>query len=185
MASRLVYSWMLELEFRIEVPVSYGSSRLFLPRKMAGLPDFLRSLDETHWTRWTSQFDRNRGEIALPKFETTYSKQLNDTLKAMGMRLAFDDRKADFSRITLHPTPATPLFISDAEHKTWMKVDEEGTEAGAATSLVFEASAAFGTSHPFVMIVDHPFFFAITEQQTGALLFAGVVMDPTLTGGAR
>lgn len=158
---------------------------VFLPRKTAGLPDFLRSLDEKHWTRWTSQFEENNGEIALPKFEANYSKQLGDTLKAMGMRLAFDDRKADFSRIPLHPTPAIPLFISDVEHKTWMKVDEEGTEAGAATAIVFEALAAFGSPHPFVMIVDHPFFFAITEQQSGALLFEGVVMDPTLTGGAQ
>jgi serpin B len=155
---------------------------VFLPRKVAGLPDFLRSLDESHLTRWQSQFDENRGEIALPKFETTYSEQLNDTLKAMGMRLAFDDRKADFSRIPLHPTPATPLFISDVEHKTWMKVDEEGTEAISISGFKGTLSR---TSHPFVMIVDHPFFFAITEQQSGALLFAGVVMDPTLTGGAR
>lgn len=172
------------------IQLSYGNEGLyamyvFLPRKTAGLPDFLRSLDETHWTRWTSQFDKYRGEIALPKFETTYSKQLNDTLKAMGMRLAFDDRKADFSRIPLHPTPATPLFISDVEHKTWMKVDEEGTEAGAATSIVMELRSNSGAPGPFVMIVDHPFFFAITEQQTGALLFAGVVMDPMLTGGVR
>jgi serine protease inhibitor len=170
--------------------LSYGNEGrygmyVFLPRKTTGLPDFLRSLDERHWTRWTSQFATNSGEIALPKFETTYSKQLNDTLKAMGMRLAFDDRKADFSRIPLHPTPATPLLISDVEHKTWMKVDEEGTEAGAATSIVMELRSLHGYSHPFVMIVDHPFFFAITEQESSALLFAGVVMDPTLTGGAQ
>jgi serine protease inhibitor len=157
---------------------------VFLPRKTAGLPDFLRSLDKKHWTRWTGQFAPNNGEIALPKFEATYSKQLNDTLKTMGIILAFDDRRADFSRISLYPTPATPLFISDVEHKTWMKVDEEGTEAGAATSLIFEFSSASSSSHPFAMVVDHPFFFAITEQQSGALLFAGVVMDPTLTGGA-
>jgi serine protease inhibitor len=158
---------------------------VFLPRKILGLPDFLRSLDERHWTRWTSQFATNSGEIALPKFETTYSKQLNDTLKAMGMRLAFDDRKADLSRIPLHPNPATPLFISDVEHKTWMKVDEEGTEAGAATSIVVEELSEWRTPHPFVMIVDHPFFFAITEEESSALFFVGVVMDPTSKGDAE
>jgi serine protease inhibitor len=167
------------------IRMPYGNGRyamyVFLPRKIAGLPDFLRSLDETHWTQWTSQFDKNRGEITLPKFETTYSKRLNDTLNDMGMRLAFMSA-ADFSRIPLHRTPGTALFISDVEHKTWMKVDEEGTEAAAATSFVGELARH---SHPFVMIVDHPFFFAITEQQSGALLFAGVVMDPTLTGGAQ
>ena len=182
-----VFSYLQNQSFQA-IRLPYGNEEryamyVFLPRRMAGLPDFLHSLDERHWTRWTSQFEANNGEIALPKFEATYSKQLGDTLMAMGMRLAFDNKNADFSRIPLHPTSGTPLFISDVEHKTWMKLDEEGTEAGAATSLVFELEDAIGTSHPFVMIVDHPFFFAITEQQSGALLFAGVVMDPTLTGG--
>ena len=166
------------------VRLPYGNQRyamyVFIPRKAAGLPDFIRSLDETHWTQWTSQFARRSGQIVIPKFETTYSKQLNDALKEMGMRLAFDDRRADFSRI--HPY----LFISDVEHKTWVKVDEQGTEAAAATSIrVSVAAVAVAPMPSFVMIVDHPFFFAITEQQSGALLFAGVVMDPTLTGSAR
>ena len=97
--------------------------------------------------------------------------------------MAFDSSRADFSRIPLNPTPGNALYISRVKHKTWIKVDEEGTEAGAATSLEFELLARIGTSN--VMIVDHPFFFAITEKQSGALLFAGVVMDPTLTGGAQ
>jgi serine protease inhibitor len=170
------------------IRLPYGNKRyamyVFLPRKTAGLPEFLRSLDETHWAQWTSQFAQRSGEIALPKFETTYSKQLNDTLQEMGMRLAFDRSAADFSRVPLNPIPGTVLYINEVEHKTWVKVDEEGTEAAAATSIVFGMAAVGGLSMRFVMIVDHPFFFAITEQQSGALLFAGVVMDPTLTGGA-
>ena len=182
------YSYLENQDFQA-IRLPYGNKRyamyVFLPRKAAGLPDFLRSLDEAHWTQWTGQFRQRNGEIVLPKFETTYSKKLNDTLKEMGMRLAFDDRRADFSRISLNPTPAAALYISDVEHKTWVKVDEEGTEAAAATSIVMSRATAVSASLPaFVMIVDHPFFFAITEQQSGALLFAGVVMDPTLTSGA-
>ena len=177
------YAYLENQSFQA-IRLPYGNQRyamyVFIPRKAAGLPDFIRSLDETHWTQWTSQFARRSGQIVIPKFETTYSKQLNDALKEMGMRLAFDDRRADFSRI--HPY----LFISDVEHKTWVKVDEEGTEAAAATSIgVSVAAMAVAPMPSFVMIVDHPFFFAITEQQSGALLFAGVVMDPTLTGSAR
>jgi serpin B len=97
------------------------------------------------------------------------------------MKLAFDERRADFSRIPINSTRGNELYISGVKHKTWIKVDEEGTEAAAATSLEFELSAAeIGTSN--VMMVDHPFFFAITEKQSGALLFAGVVMDPTSKG---
>ena len=99
----------------------------------------------------------------------------------MGMKLAFDSERADFSRIHSY------LYISDVEHKTWAKVDEEGTEAAAATSIGIGVAAVGRVvmMPAFVMIVDHPFFFAITEQESGAVLFAGVVMDPTLTGGAQ
>jgi serine protease inhibitor len=175
------YSYLENKEFQA-IRMPYGNERyamyVFLPRKVAGLPGFLHSLDQTHWSRWTSHFDDTSGEIVLPKFETTYSEELNDALQEMGMRLAFSG-SADLSRIH------SGLSISDVEHKTWVKVDEQGTEAAAATSIGIELSAAVSTPSPFVMIVDHPFFFAITEQQSGALLFAGVVMDPTLTSGAR
>ncbi len=174
------YSYLENPNFQA-IRLPYGNQRyamyVFLPRETAGLPDFIRSLDETHWTQWTSQFAQKFGEIVIPKFETTYGKQLNDTLKEMGVRLAFDDRRADFSRIH------RDLFISDVEHKTWVKVDEQGTEAAAATSIGVSVTAVVAAPMTkFVMIVDHPFFFAITEQQSGAVLFAGIVMDPTLTG---
>jgi serpin B len=182
------YAYLENQDFQA-IRMPYGNLRyamyVFLPRKTAGLPDFIRSLDETHWKQWTSQFRQDSGEIVLPKFETTYSKKLNGTLQDLGMRSPFDPRTADFSRIPLNPTPGTRLHISDVEHKTWVKVDEEGTEAAAATSIRMGVALAVGARMPsFVMIVDHPFFFAITEQQSGALLFAGVVMDPTLTSGA-
>jgi serine protease inhibitor len=171
------------------IRLPYGNERyamyVLLPRKIAGLRGLLRSLDEKHWKEWSGQFTSKSVEIFLPKFETAYSEELNDVLIEMGMKLAFDRGKADFSRIPLSPTPGNALYISRVEHKTWIKVDEEGTEAAAATSTEFELLSAVGHGGSFVMIVDHPFFFAITEQQSGALLFAGVVMDPTLTGGAQ
>ena len=93
----------------------------------------------------------------------------------MGMDIAFNE-KADFSRI--HPPPP-PLLISEVEHKTYVKVDEEGTEAAAATSVSVIAMSVVASPPPFEMVVDHPFFCAIAEQQSGAFLFGGVVTDPT------
>ncbi len=168
------------------IRLPYGNERyamyVFLPRKPGGLPDFLRSLDQKHWKQWTGQFAPRTTQIDLPKFETAYSEQLNDALNEMGMKLAFDGSRADFSRIPINSTPGNALHISGVKHKTWIKVDEEGTEAAAATSLELELSAEFGTSN--VMMVDHPFFFAISEKLTGTVLFAGVVMDPTSKGDA-
>jgi serine protease inhibitor len=161
------------------IRLPYGNERLalyiFLPHKNAGLPALVRSLDESHWRQWTRKLVERKGKIVLPVFESTYSQRLNDALKAMGMRVAFGP-KADFSR--LHPPPP-PLRIDDVEHKTYVKVDEEGTEAAAATSVGIVAMAVMASPPPFQMVVDHPFFCAIAEQQTGALLFAGVVTDPS------
>jgi len=161
------------------IRLPYGNKRfamyVFLPQKSTGLADFLRSLDESQWSRWITQLARRRGRIVLPKLESTYSQRLNDALSAMGMGSAFG-HNADFSRI--HPPPP-PLRIDDVEHKTYVKVDEEGTEAAAATSVGIAALAVMSQPPPFQMVVDHPFFCAIAEKQSGVLLFAGVVTNPT------
>ena len=163
------------------IALPYGNTRfrmyVFLPRGKSSLSDLVRSLDESHWREWTGKLSSREGKIVLPKFETTYAKQLNDALKAMGMKVAFEAGNADFSLI--HPPPP-PLFINDVEHKTYVKVDEEGTEAAAATSVGISAMAvAINKPPPFEMVVDHPFFFAIAERDTQAILFAGLVTDPT------
>ena len=162
------------------IRMAYGNDRfamyVFLPRAMTGLRQFVGMLDPQHWHEWTGGLVVRKGTIIMPKFESSYSKRLNDALETMGMAIAFNPREADFSRI--HPPPP-PLSINDVEHKTWVKVDEQGTEAAAATSVGIAAMAVMARPRPFEMVVDHPFFFAIAEGQSGALLFAGIVTDPT------
>jgi serpin B len=162
------------------VRLPYGNQRfemdVLLPRKSDGLPKLLGQLDQLHWRQWTSSFDNRDGTVMLPKFTLNYSARLNEALTKMGMGVAFGD-DADFSRI--HEPPPT-LKISDVEHRTYIKVEEKGTEAAAATSVTIVATMAMRqTEPPFEMIVDHPFFLAIIERQTGAMLFAGVVANPT------
>ena len=90
------------------------------------------------------------------------------------MSVAFNAVKADFSGIT-----PSQVYISDVEHKTYVKVDEKGTEAAASTAVVTRfMSAIVGSGKPFRMIIDHPFAFAIAERGTGAILFVGTVFDP-------
>ena len=162
------------------IRMAYGNGRfamyVFLPREMTGLPDFVGMLDPQHWREWTGALVSRKGTIVMPKFESSYGKRLNDALEAMGMAIAFNPAEADFSRI--HQPPPR-LSINDVEHKTWVKVDEQGTEAAAATSVgMAMAMIATNRPRPFEMVVDHPFFFAI-KQESGALLFAGIVTDPT------
>ena len=157
---------------------------VFLPREKDGLREFLGSLDHQHWKDWTAGFKPTEGTIFLPKFQLRYGNKLNDALSAMGMAEAFNPQAANFSEIAANSSrmePWQPLYISDVEHKTFVKIDELGTEAAAASAVVVMIPlAAVGSwPPPFQMIVDHPFLFAIAEQQSGAILFVGTVTDPS------
>ena len=121
------------------------------------------------------KFDSRKGTIILPKFELRYGEKLNPALETIGMGVAFNSQQADYSGIT-----PSHIYISDVEHKTYVKVDEQGTEATASTAIVGELAAAIsGGPEPFKMIVDHPFMFVISERGTGAILFVGTVVDPS------
>jgi serpin B len=97
---------------------------------------------------------------------------LKQALAALGMPAAFSD-KADFSGMT----GDRALFISDVLHKAFVSVDEEGTEAAAATAVVMKLLAA--PEEPVEVTLDHPFLFLIRDIQTGTILFVGRVVDPS------
>ncbi len=112
--------------------------------------------------------------LALPRFRVTSGFGLRPVLAALGMPLAFSP-EADFSGITA----AQRLRIDEVVHKAYIDVNEEGTEAAAATAVVMTASARIMDPEPPVeMVVDRPFLFAITDPQTGLPLFLGRVTDP-------
>ncbi len=111
--------------------------------------------------------------LRMPKFEFRTQAGLNDALTALGMPSAFDPNTADFSGMTTQEA----LYISDVIHEAYIAVDEEGTEAAAATAVVMRATAA-----PMEMVeltIDRPFMFALRDRETGAILFLGRVTDPT------
>ena len=113
--------------------------------------------------------------LALPRFRVTSGFALRPLLAALGMPLAFSP-DADFSGITT----AQRLRIDEVAHKAYIDVNEEGTEAAAATAVIIKASARFmNTEPPVEMIVDRPFLFAITDTESGLPLFLGRVTDPT------
>jgi serpin B len=101
---------------------------------------------------------------------------LNDPLKALGMRRAFSN-EADFSAMA-----DEPLFVSEVKQKSFVEVNEEGTEAAAVTTVTMHAMAVFRPEKPFEMIVDRPFLFVIGDDQTRSILFLGVVHDPAGQG---
>ncbi len=109
--------------------------------------------------------------LFMPKFEFEFGLELADTLAAMGMPEAFTDA-ADFSGMA-----EEPLFISRILHKAFVGVDENGTEAAAATIVMMEATSAM-PSEPLELRLDRPFIFTIYDNVTGTILFVGRVMNP-------
>ena len=164
----------------VAVDLPYGggafSMMVVVPVGDGTLAQLVRGMDGA---RWQELVDGLRGEarteVRLPRFELSYEKVLNDVLKAMGMEVAFDRFNADFGWILGN---ADPRAFSGVPHigwmkqKTFVKVDEEGTETAAATGTAFAAS---GIS---VLQADRPFLFAIREQLSGTILFVGTVSDP-------
>ena len=124
------------------------------------------------WQRVTEPgFSRREGTVVLPKFKMEYGVELKGPLMALGMRTAFG--KADFTGIADHG-----LFVSAVRQRTFIEVNEEGTEAAAVTGMNIEMGIDMNPPKPFRMIVDRPFLFMIEEKETKAILFMGVVFDP-------
>ncbi len=158
------------------VSLPYGktgrlSMYIFLPNEGSSLAEFYSELNRENWDSWLNAFMERNAEIGLPRFKFEYETSLNDALKALGMAEAFDPAAADFSGMR----PAADLYISDVKHKTFIEVNEEGTEAAAVTSVEMRLTAMPET---FTLVADRPFFFAIADNQTKTVLFMGSVSDP-------
>ena len=111
--------------------------------------------------------------MSLPKFKLTGECDLKDALSELGMPVAFDPARADFSGIT----GTRDLAISAVVHKAFVEVEEKGTEAAAATGVVMTRTAVVAAP-PTVFRADHPFFFLIRDTRTGSILFLGRLVRP-------
>ena len=156
----------------VEMPYKNGkfSMFLFLPDEGTGVKELVAELDGDTWNLWTEAFSMvNDYTVELPRFEFEYEKLLKPELMDMGLAEAFTDQ-ADFSSIS-----DIPLFISDVVHKTYIKVDEKGTEAAAITAVTLGVTS---TGPGTILRFDRPFLFAITENTSKSILFTGVVGRP-------
>ncbi len=156
----------------VDLPYGNGDFRMviLLPDSGADVDGLVAMLSPEVWDGWIGGFSVTRIILQMPKFTMEYEKTLNDVLSALGMGVAFSQEEADFSRLYSGPQRA---YISKVKHKTFVQVDEEGTEAAAVTSVEIGA-----TSVPPTMRVDRPFLFAIRESHSGTILFVGKIVQP-------
>lgn len=156
----------------IELPYGRGNyaMQIFLPKQDKTVDDIIARLTPENWNAWMANFIQAQGlELRLPKFRFEYEKNLNDVLSDMGMRVAFTRYQANFSKIA-----NANLCIDYVKHKSFVEVNEKGTEAAAATVV-----AVGYTSMPSPgFYINRPFLFTIVEKSTNTILFIGKVMEP-------
>lgn len=170
----------------VELPYKAGQMAMvaLLPRKKDGLAELEKALTPANLSKWTESFRQQAGaaigrrgglvDVYLPKFKVETSYELSKQLKALGMLAAFGN--ADFTRMS----KSEGLAISAVIHKAFVDVNEEGTEAAAATAVVAATPTSIGYSPPPIpqFRADHPFVFLLVHKPTNAVLFQGRVMNP-------
>lgn len=147
---------------------------VLLPKKKDGLAALEKELTADKLALWTKTLRSPEVRVWLPRFKQESAFTLNDALKKLGMSLAFTPGEADFSGID----GQRDLYISAAIHKAFVDVNEQGTEAAAATGISIGLTAA-PIEAPPEFRADHPFLYLIRENQTGAILFLGRLADPS------
>jgi serine protease inhibitor len=145
----------------------------FLPAR--SLDALVQELKKTAWTEVAASLRLSDGSVALPKFKLEYGATLKEALVKLGLGIAFDRNHADFSRMT---GEAHGFYISDVLHKAYLEVDEEGSTAAAVTGIQMRATAIISPKESFNLVFDHPFLVAITDTETGVVLFLGIIADP-------
>jgi serpin B len=145
---------------------------VLLPRKADGLPNFERVLTPDKLQGWLNGLNSEEVEVTLPKFRLTSEFRLDQTLASLGMARVFTGGEADFSGMD----GKQDLFLSAVVHQAFVDVNEEGTEAAAATGAVM-TRMALRLDLP-VFRADHPFLFLIRDTHSGSILFLGRLTDP-------
>lgn len=144
-----------------------------MPRDPAALDTLVAGLTAAQWDGWVARLDTLRIDVRLPKFRLENDLTLVSPLANLGMAIAFDCTPPDMADFTLMSPPGG-VCITQVKHKTYVDVNEEGTEAAAVTAVTIGP-----TSLPPTIVIDRPFLFAIRERLSGTILFLGAIRDPS------
>jgi serpin B len=167
----------------IRLPFGAGdlAMEVLLPAKSSSLAALEKNLTPEHWKDWQARYAPRPGRIELPRFELKATYRLNEPLRTLGMVRAFEPEGSQLTGMLapLDRAGAGRFFISAVLQSIFWQVDEEGSEAAAVTAIGVRAAAVVRQPQPFQMVVDRPFFCAIEDRRSGALLFVGAIFDPS------
>jgi serine protease inhibitor len=144
---------------------------VFLPNKDSSVDKLMNEMTMENWNMWINEFKKTQAQVSLPKFKIEFEEELNSMLKGFGMKDAFNGN-ANFSNIT----DKTDLYIDLVKQKSYIDVNEAGTEAASATAVVMKTVSA--PLDPTQFTVDRPFLYAIADKKTGLIIFMGKVEKP-------
>jgi len=175
MEQKALFGYFENHAFRA-VDLPYGDEdfrmTVFVPPYGADLNSLIREFDQEKLNYWLSCFENDSVSVYLPRLKLEYDVKLNDVLTALGMGIAFNPQFADFSKMYEH----FQVYIHEVKHKTFVEVNEEGTEAAAVTSVGIRAESR--GDPPFTLRAERPFVFMIRENVSGTILFIGKIVDP-------
>lgn len=169
----------MENEYIQAVTLPYGddedvSMNVILPKENSSLEEVRSLLADESWQDWQQELTSQEGTVMLPKFQLEYETTLNESLEKLGIKTAFDENKANFSKMIQEDDP---LWISMVKQKTFLDINETGTEAAAATSVEIDTTSA-PIDPPFIMEINRPFIIIITDHPTDTILFMGSINNP-------
>ncbi|MEM9831883.1 MAG: serpin family protein [Bacteroidota bacterium] len=174
--SKVKYNYEEGLQI-IDVPYGNGqfSMVMLLPTDQNTVTDLMSGLTTDQLTSWLEQTDTLTTHLMMPKFKTEFKLNLSDVLKGMGMELPFTT-DANFDGF-FNEIPGEKLYMDRVIHQSFIEVNEEGSEAAAATAVAIGVES-INLERPDIIVVNRPFAYFIREKHTGALLFAGTMMNP-------
>ena len=159
----------------VKLPYGNGSFYMLvaLPSGDMTTDSLIHKMDRQKWSTILNGMNEQGTALFMPRFEIECKYKLKEPLREMGMELPFSRDYADFSNMI----EGVPVCIDKVRHKTYIKADEEGTEAAAVTSVGMVVTT-IGGGGPMHFRIDRPFLFAIAEEKSGAILFSGKIENP-------
>ena len=154
------------------------SMLVVIPTAVDGLPAVEHALTGATIAAWAAGLQPTRADVRLPRFKAAARYDLRPALIALGMPDAFDPTRADFSAMVAPSAAAPRVFIGGAVHQAVVAVDEQGTEAAAATGIHMMAAAMRVEPPSLHLVADRPFLYLIRDRRTGTVLFIGRCADP-------
>lgn len=176
--AKVNYNYEDELQV-VELPYGNGqfSMIVLLPQGGNTVADLINNLTTEQFNNWLQQTDTLTTHLMMPKFKTEFKLNLSDVLKGMGMELPFT-ADANFGEF-FNKIPGEKLYMDRVIHQTFIEVNEDGSEAAAATAVAIGLES-INLERPSMIRLDRPFAYFIHEKHTGAILFAGTMINPSL-----